>query len=332
MRTTLAWLVVLTCLGSVAPAAAQDSAASEALFNKGVAAMKAGDFETACPALEESQRLDPHAGTLFALAECEAKWGKLASSVAHYSDYVGMVSNMSGQGRARHHTRVQVAKSQLEKLRGRVPQLSIVLSADAPKNTIVKRDGVLLEGVSLGMALPVDPGEHVLVTQVPGGPKRTELVSIEEGQTKEVELQVELPAPKASKPALGLSASSSGATDTGSASNSRTWGYIAGGIGLAGVATGAVTGLMSMNKKQTVDENCEGSFCNQEGLSAADDGKLLGNISTVGFGVGLVGLTTGTILLLSSPSAEPSESGKVKWQPTAIAGSRGGFAGIQGSW
>ncbi len=40
------------------PAAAQDVATSAALFDKGVSEMNAGTFDTACPTLAESLRID----------------------------------------------------------------------------------------------------------------------------------------------------------------------------------------------------------------------------------------------------------------------------------
>ena len=326
-------------LGVAVPAAGQDSAASEALFNKGVAEMEAGRYPAACPALAESHRLDPRAGTVFTLAECEMKWGKLASAVAHYSDYVGLVSRMQAADKARHGERVKTAEQQLAKLRPQVPQLSLVLPGAAPKGTVVKRDGVTLSEVSLGSSLPVDPGEHVIVTQVPSGPEHEQKVSIGVGENKRVELEIELPKDSASPQPVGA-APASGHIDTSTAPGpehspsgaGRTWGYVAGGIGVAGLAVGTVTGLMSMSKKKIVDDNCSGAVCNEQGVSAADDGKTLGTISTVGFGIGIAGLATGVVLLLTAPKAESKESSGRSWQPTVFASQRAASVGLLGSW
>jgi hypothetical protein len=43
---------------------AQDTAAAEALFDKGVTEMEAGRYAAGCPALEESHRLEPKPGTV----------------------------------------------------------------------------------------------------------------------------------------------------------------------------------------------------------------------------------------------------------------------------
>jgi hypothetical protein len=83
-------------------AAAEDTATAGALFEKGVADMEAKRFASACPAIEESQRIDPRPGTLFTLAECLAGWGKVASAVARYQDYVDLVPLLAPQQQARH--------------------------------------------------------------------------------------------------------------------------------------------------------------------------------------------------------------------------------------
>lgn len=314
-------------------AAGQDSAASEALFDKAVADLEAGKYDSACPAFAESHRLDPRAGTVFALAECEAGWGRLASAVAHYSDYLGMVSRMTGAELARHKDRSKTAEQQVAALRPRVPQLSLVLPPSAPKGTIVKRDDVSLSEVSLGMPLPVDPGSHTITTQVPGGPEHKQTVEIAAGERKRVELALELAGPAGPPTKAADTSESPRQSQPGAGSGrDRTWAYVAGGIGVAGLAAGAVTGLMTMSKKKIADDNCVGASCNQQGLDATEDGKTLGNISTVGFGVGIAGLAAGVVLWVTSPKNEAPASATRGVRPTAFAGSGFGSIGLQGTW
>ena len=64
-RLAAAYLLGMTAIA--APAAAQDVASAEALFDRGLAGMRAGNYEVGCPALSESYRLDPRPGTLFTL-------------------------------------------------------------------------------------------------------------------------------------------------------------------------------------------------------------------------------------------------------------------------
>src|SRR5882724_2704267 len=120
------------CVLFVSVASAQDSATAGALFEKGVADMEAGQFASACPAIEESQRIDPRPGTLFTLAECSARWGKVASAAAQYQEYVDLVSRLTREQQQRHKARADIARGQLTKLKPSVPTLTLVVPADAP--------------------------------------------------------------------------------------------------------------------------------------------------------------------------------------------------------
>ena len=310
-------------------ALAQDAAAAGALFDKGVADMQAGQFQTACPALEESQQLDPHAGTLFTAAECQAKWGKLATAVAHYQDYIGVVSRLPADQQARHHARAVTANAQIAKLKPSVPQLTLILPASAPAGTTVSRDGVQLQGAALGLALPVDPGDHVVVTRAPGGEDSTARVSLAPGQIKKLELTVKLApvAPAAEPPVRAEPAPVAPSPVPERHAASKMPAYLAGGIGVAGIVVGSVTGLMVLGKKSTVSSKCTDHTCDQAGVNAASSGKTLALVSDIGFGVGIAGLATSAILLLTQPNAESSARAP-RWQPL-LAGTFGGaWAGI----
>jgi hypothetical protein len=317
-------------------ALAQDAATAGALFDKGVADMQAGRFDAACPALEESQQLDPHPGTLFTVAECQAKWGKLATAVAHYQDYIGVVSRLPADQQARHHARVETANAQVAKLKPSVPLLTLVLPANAPEGTAVSRDGVRLQGAALGVALPVNPGEHVIVTRAPGGQDFTTSVSLASGQSKQLDLTVK-PAPVG--PPVAAPAASAAPTPApiepvvpnpnrmGEHPHSNTPAYIIGGVGVAGVVVGSVAGFMVLGKKSTVSAQCTDHVCDAAGVDAANSGKTLGLVSDIAFGVGIAGLATSAILLLTQPKAE-STAQAPRWQPLLASAPGGAWAGI----
>ena len=317
-------------------ASAQDAAAAGALFDKGVADMQAGHFDSGCPALEESQQMDPHPGTLFTLAECQAKWGKVASAVAHYQDYVGVVSRLPADQKARHHQRVVTANAQLAKLKPSVPTLTLVLPERAPKGTVVSRDGAQLQSAALGLALPVDPGPHAVVTRVPGGQDHLMTVTVALGEAKRVPLEVDdsVAAVGATPVAASVAHEAPTSTDAppepGASKSGHTAAYVAGGIGIAGIVVGSVTGIMVLGKHGTVKDSCTDHTCSADGVSAANSGKTLAIVSDIGFGVGIAGLATGAILLLTN-KPEPTATSR-GWQPL-VAGTLGGaWAGVGRHW
>jgi hypothetical protein len=81
--TYLSAVCLLSSLLLAAPAAAGDKETAKGLFDRGIDQMEAGHYDKACPDIAESYRLDPQPGTLFTLAECEVKRGRLATAVAH---------------------------------------------------------------------------------------------------------------------------------------------------------------------------------------------------------------------------------------------------------
>src|SRR5258706_8825974 len=107
LRSSAAFAAALGMLAGSSPARAQPSAA-EASFNQGLADMQAGRYDTGCPALAESQRLDPRPGTLFTLAECEAKRGRIGTALTYYREYLALYEAMKPDQKSRQSERVKI--------------------------------------------------------------------------------------------------------------------------------------------------------------------------------------------------------------------------------
>jgi hypothetical protein len=267
--------------------------------------MEAGHYATGCPALAESFRLDPKAGALFTLAECEAKWGRIASASAHYDDYVKRLARMTPAQRAMQGERERVATGQLEALKKRVPTLAVILPP-APAGTVVTKDGVVMGEPSLGTPLPIDPGEHVIVVRTPGGGVYETKVVVAENESKKETLVV----PSDPAPARSIVDTPPPPVTT----NTRTpWILGAFGGALAGTAVGTVTGILVLDKKSVIDANCADTACNPDGLAAADAAETLGAVSTVSFAVAGVALAAGIVLLVTSPSKTTTSTSLLRW-------------------
>jgi hypothetical protein len=267
---------------------ARDPAAAEALFLQGRTALEAGNFEVACVKFAESQRLDPGAGTLMNLATCEEQVGRLASAWQRWQEALTYLPKGD--------ERIAFVKSRLEVVEPAVPWLTITVTS-APDSTIVLRDGVQLGPGSFGEALPVDPGDHVILVQAEGHAERRYQVTLDKAERKQIEVK---PGRLLPKPLPA---------DTGdTAPSAPTLGYVLGGIGIAGVAAGIVTGLMISDRQQVVDANCNGALCTQAGLDAASEGRTLLIANAAAWVAGVVGLGAGGYLVLSHDSGRASQS------------------------
>lgn len=336
------------------PAAAQDQAAAEAMFKVGLDNMQAGELEAACPALAESQRLDPRPGTLFALADCHERAGKIATAVAVYDDYLRAFGQMSQAHKLRHKDRARIATERKAALAAEIPELTLSLSPYAPKGVMITRDGIEFTEASLGIGLPLDPGEHVLTTTVGSGPVHEQRITLARGEKKTVELEVKEPAEvpveapppavatrppslsseQAPAPLVAPAARPGASTGEGGGMSGRRIGaLVAGGIGVAGLALGGVTGGIALSKKSVIEEHCQGNICDAEGKAAADASKLPGLLSTIGFGIGAAGIAAGAVLWLTDSSGSAG-TGQVKRgvRATVDAGPAGAALRLKGVW
>jgi hypothetical protein len=323
----LAAVVVVVLALPASPAAAAEPDPAEALFNRGVAQMEAGAYEDACPAIEQSYKLDPRPGTLFALADCEAKRGRLATAVTRYDDYLALHATLPADKKSKQGNREKLAREQRALLGPLVPELTLVLPRTAPRGTIVTRDGAVVAESALGVPFAVDPGDHLVTARAPGGAVTELHLKLQRGEHKSlaVEVREAAAAPVAAPPAAP-------APDRGP-SGRRVGAFVAGGLGLAVVVAGGVTGGLALGRKGVVDANCNvggvETRCNHDGKVAADSMKTLGLVSTVGFAVGLAGLGTGVVLFVTEPKPQTPASVSAG---LLGAGPGGALGGVSGRW
>jgi hypothetical protein len=332
---------------SAGTASAQDVTTAKALFEKGVADLQAGNFGAACPAIGESYRLDPRPGTLFTLAECFAKAGKTASAVARYEDYLSAFARMTPAEQAKQHGRDQVASEQRDKLKPHVPLLTLRLADGAPTETALVRDGETLGKAVLGLALPLDPGPHTIVAQAPGGPPASQTVTLAPDEKKELTLTVKLAEPGTPPPPLvgGPQPTPAGPSapvappplDTARGSGQRTAGFVVGGVGVAGLVIGAVTGGLTLAKKSAITGNCNltTKVCNNAtGKDAATSAQTTGLVSTIGFVAGGVALAGGVVIIATAPKGGAPKDGALAPSLTAAwsVTPGGGSLGLRGAF
>lgn len=312
----LGLLCALCLLAAAAPAKAQDIAAAEALFNKGVADMKAGRYETGCKAIAESHRLDPRPGTLFTLATCEAQWGRIATAVSRYGDYLALFERLPDDKRAAQGERPRVAAEMRQRLLPDVPRLTVSLPAGAPAGTVVRRDGETVAEAALGVALPVDPGDYVLSTQAPGGPVTEQKVRLARGEKKMVTLAVKVAEPEVVAPAVATAGSTAVPpralppveAGRGGPSGRRIAAYVVGSVGIAGLAAGGVLGGLAVERRGVMDGHCGAAIgqgdptaCDRTGLDASNMAKTAAAGSTIGLAAGGALAVTALVLILTEP-------------------------------
>ena len=316
---TRSFRVALACSVLPRPALAQGSPSrAETLFEQGLDAMRAGQYESACPALSESYRLEPLPGALFTLAECEAAWGKLTSAVDHYQTFLKGLPSLPPERRDKFDERRRMALEKIATLIATAPEVTIDAPLPVPPGLIVKRNGEVVEPNAFGVGKKVDPGEYVIFAELDGETVFERRVVLSERDRARVEVKWS-PRP-ASEAAVSRAAVQPArvppAPSPSASSGTRTWVYVSGGAAALGLATGFAAGGVAWSKKGSIEQNCPNRECNPEGRRAVSAGQRAATISTIGFSVGLVG-AAGAALLLVLPR-QHAQSAAASKRPTPV--------------
>lgn len=318
-RTWLARWAVLLLLSAPAAARAQGEATenpephdspialAEALFRSGRELMTAGRYTEACPKFAESERVDPKPGTLLNLALCHERTGRTASAWAEYVD-AAEIAHAAGESE-----REKVALAHAATLEPRLAHIFIQPPADDDQVSLDER---VLGAGAFGTPIPVDPGDHVLratatgkkpfatsFAVTPGQATRTfRIPSLEDDRSP----AAGLPAAAPVVPAAALRPSSWVARVDG-----RTWGFVAGGAGLALLGVGAFFGVEAFVDKHTANRECDAAQCTQTGLNAIAAMKAAEATSTLTILGGVAGVGAGLYLILASPRRSDGSSWRV---------------------
>lgn len=278
----------------------ENAAQAEALFREARELLKQGKAAEACPKLAASQKLDPGYGTLYNLADCQAQLGQTASAWASYREAADMAKK-AGQA-----DREKKATDHAAELEPKLERMKLAVTSPAP-GLVVKRDGVALDPATFGVALPIDPGKHVVLASAPG--KKSAKVDVDSPGPGKI-IDVTVPALE-DLPAIASTTSGGDAgTSAKDGSTQRFAGIAVGGAGVVGVVLGAIFGASASSKWSDAKNNhCRtDTLCDSTGVSETSDAKSAATISTIAFIAGGVAIAGGVVLFATAPKPASKEA------------------------
>jgi hypothetical protein len=156
-------------------------------------------------------------------------------------------------------------------------------------------DGEILAERLDGTALSIDPGEHAFTFETAGQARLTKKILVLQGQKD----RRELIAFGATQPAESPPPSPSGM------GTQKVLALVAGGIGVAGLVVGATFGFMAMSQKNDAQSACPDACTTPDGVNQWSTAGKTGDVSTIAFVVGGVGVA-GAALLWFTAGSSPS--------------------------
>jgi tetratricopeptide (TPR) repeat protein len=277
---------------------------AEKLFAQGKLALEAGRRAEACEAFSASQAAEPSVGALLNLARCDEDDGRIATAWATYRAAATLAGQRGEEERRRG------ALELVARLEPRLSRLSLEISPQhAP--VVVELDGQVLPSVSLGVAVPVDPGNHLVVTRAAGHEVWRSTVVVQGEGTRTLVLVPPLREATSASPAASSTASEErGPAGTKRGTAQRAVGLVLAGVGLGALAGGAVEGGRALALDATLER-----LCGQPGAGGArpcpatltvtiDSAEVAGNTATVLLAAGGALLVTGTTLFVTALGAD----------------------------
>jgi hypothetical protein len=312
--------IAFTANASIAAAQGADAGAAEALFQSGKSLLEQKNYAQACPKLAESYRLDPGTGTLLALALCHEGEGRLASA---WGEFAEVAARSRRDGRP---DREDLAKKRKAALESRLPMLTVSVASGGEKieRLQIKRDGIELGSGSWAAPVPVDPGHHHVEASAPGYKAFSVTVNLATDGARETVIVPVL------ERARDLPEAAPESVGAGFWSPLRYAGLAIGGVGVAGIAVGAVFGMQAINLNNDSNKDCNAqSTCGAAGYSSRHDAQSAGNVSTIAFVAGGALLAVGATMFVL---AKPRSSAGMALRASPFVSDREVGLGFQGAF
>ncbi len=316
-RVLAAALGLSLVLSSVASAQEVDDSernAARSLASQAKDQFDRGDYEKAQDLFHRAYQLVQAPTISLYEARALVQLGRLVEAEEAYTRTVR--TQLAGESSEQFRKAVREAEPELAALQPRIPRLIIaVTGAGATDPALeVRLDGELVKSALVGVEMPINPGKHTVTARAGAGRITERSVTVLEKERQSIELEV-APAPAPPPPAAS-DASSRRPRAEAPPDVARGWpwqrkaAFVAGGVGVAGLGLGIVTGVIASSRYAKAEDECPQHRCiaGSAGDEALQSFRSLKTVSTVGYIVGGVGIAAGVTLFVTAPARNPRQA------------------------
>lgn len=305
-------LVLLSGPASVYADEASDTAkaAARSLGEQGLAALDEGDFARAADLLNRAYRTHRVPSLALWSGRVLIKVGKLVAAAERFREATRL--DVAGGDAERQAAAQRDSALSLAELLPKIPSVTLQVDESVPEGAVLTVDGTRVSAAVIGTSIPIDPGLHQVTLSWDGVERKAEF-RVGEAEAKAVPLVgvVKQGAAPADVPATGKPKSSTTPSDVGRRSSAyATVAWSALGVGAAGVAVGALSGVLAIRSKRSLSDACEDNQCPPEEYGALDRFRTERTVSTIGWLVGAVGVSVGVTFLLMAPSSADGQASR----------------------
>jgi hypothetical protein len=295
----------------VATAAQKEDAQQK--FKVGMARFEGKRFDKALEAFRGSYDVVASPNSLLMVARTLRELGRGAEAWAAF-DRAEREAERASAREPKYQQAAQAARDERDEVRTRIGFLALEVRGASPATRVLVA-GRPVEPSALGAPVAVDPGTIAVSVEHPGAPGVRKTVVVTAGATERVAVDVGEGRPKPGGDGDG----SDKLVVSSSKVGMRTWAYVAGGVGVAGLVTFGVFGLKSRSTYNDLEASCPGGHCPADRGADIDAGKRDQTIANVGLVVGVIGLAAGTTLFVLSRKRGAGSGGATAGAPAGAA-------------
>jgi hypothetical protein len=297
-----------------------DRATARSLALEGHAALQKKDYQTAADRFGRADAL-VHAPTLV------VDWARalqgLGRFVEAHEKYEQVLREGVTSSSPKSWTRaLEDAKKELDALKPRLGWVIVVLKE--PPEATVTIDDVVVPAAALGVKRAADPGFPEVKATAPGYEPFKQTVTVGPGEERTLEVTMI----KAPEVAAAPAPPSDDVYRGRPSQTRRIASYVVLGVGGVGLLAGGVTGAMMLKKRSDLRSECVDNTCRSSSSKKISTYHTYGTISAATLAVGVAGLGTGVVLLLTEPKQEATGDAQLRWRPLigpGLVGAEGTF-------
>jgi hypothetical protein len=304
----------------------EERAGARAAADQGFDAFERGDWAGALDLFGRAESLVHSPVHQLFLARSQAKLGRLIEAQEAYLRVLRDTLPANAGAAARQAQ--QEAERELAALEPRIPFVTVeVEGASSAEKLEVLQDGRLLPPALVGVARPLNPGEHTWQARSGSRHSESEKRTVQAGSKLKLKLrlpeaEIELvpqQGTSAASPALAgqppaaLAPGAPAAELERPSSGVSAWVYVGFGVAAAGAGLGTGYLLHQGNIEDRITRGCppEGCYATPRNLRLKSDADAAGQLAALGFTIGGVGLASAVAFWLLSPGGSSEEAGSV---------------------
>ena len=311
VSVSFAVLVCLTADGVFADGVLPDAATpvqreqAQSRFLRGKDLKAKGHFEDALAEFRASHDIVTSPNTRLEIARCLLAVGRTVAAYAELGRTAVEAKELTVQDN-RYARAYQAAVAERAEIEARLAFVTLAIENAMEETRVLIGDEEILRA-AWTEPTPVPAQTAKIVVETPGHARVVRTVQLAARQRSAVTIDAQ------SGEALAAGSIAADGTVPSSSAGSaspppwmRTGAYVAGGVGVAGLAAFAIFGLMARSNYDDLARACAGGPCPTDQSDEIASGKTNQAMANVGLAVGIFGVAAGTTLFVLSLKRPPS--------------------------